>query len=63
MKKLLALALSVLFGGTILMVAGCAPKQDAGTEQAPVVEEATPGAAMGMTPAAGVQETAPAAEE
>ncbi len=64
MKKLLALMLTVVLGGSLLMVAGCAPKQEA-TEQAPAME--APAAEEGMptgeegVPAA--EEAAPAAEE
>lgn len=67
MKKLLALMLTVVLGGSLLMFAGCAPKQEA-TEQAPAME--APAAEEGMptgeeaapaAPAGG--ETAPAAEE
>lgn len=63
MKKLLALMLTVVLGGSLLMVAGCAPKQEA-TEQAPAME--APAAEEGMpTGEEGMPagEAAPAAEE
>lgn len=41
MKKFLALLLTVAFGSSVLMVAGCAPKQEA-TQEAPAMEEAAP---------------------
>ncbi len=66
MKKGLVLLLAVLFGGSMMMVAGCAPKQEA-TETAPAVEEAAP-AVEEAAPATGevapaTEEAAPAAEE
>ncbi|MBN1595381.1 hypothetical protein JW933_05580 [candidate division FCPU426 bacterium] len=58
MKKLLSLLLVVLFGGSMLMVAGCAPKQ--AEQAAPAMEEAAP--AMDEAAPAG-EEAVPAGEE
>jgi hypothetical protein len=71
MKKMLILSLCVLFGGSIMLVAGCAPKQEA-ENQAPAVEEQAPAAmetpaadltpAAVQTPGAAAGEQAPAEE-
>jgi len=65
MKKLLALSLCVLFGGSVMMVAGCAPKQE--EAQAPAVEESAPVVmetpAADMTPAVETPATEAPAEE
>jgi hypothetical protein len=46
MKKIVSLILSIAFIGSILVVAGCAPKQEA--QQAPAMEQQAP-AAEGTT--------------
>ncbi len=53
MKKLMALVLGLVFVGSMVMVIGCTPKQEA--QQAPAMEEAAP---AGNTPAA--EQAAPA---
>jgi hypothetical protein len=42
MNKGLILLLSVLFSGSVIMMAGCAPKQESTETAAPAVEEAVP---------------------
>ncbi len=69
MKKFMSLLLSLVFVGSMLVVMGCAPKQETATavptmeQTAPAAGENTPGAeavpGAATTPAAG-QEAAPA---
>ncbi len=66
MKKFLALLLTVMFSGSVLMVAGCAPKEEA-IQEAPAMEEAAPAAEEAMPATeeeagSGAKEEAPAAE-
>jgi hypothetical protein len=51
MKKVLSLLLTLVFVGSMMVVMGCAPKQDA-TQAAPAME--APAAAMSTTPGAEV---------
>lgn len=66
MKKLVSLLLGIVFIGSLMMVGGCAPKQEA-AQQAPAMEEAAPVAGEN-TPSAeqavpGAEQGAPAAAE
>ncbi len=58
MNKGLILLLSVLFSGSVIMMAGCAPKQESTETAAPAVEEAVPAAEGEAVPA--VEGEAPA---
>ncbi len=61
MNKGLALLLSVLFSGSIIMMAGCAPKQESTETVAPAVEEAV-SAEEGEAVSAEEEEAVPAEE-
>ncbi len=58
MNKGLVLLLSVLFSGSIIMMAGCAPQQESAETVAPAVEEAVPAVEGEAVPA--VEGEAPA---
>lgn len=62
MKKFMSLLFSVVFVGSMMVVMGCAPKQEA-TQEAPAVEQTVPGSMENSPAAEATPAEAPAADQ